>query len=314
MYFWLIPAVILGCLVGMSNTKDSIPDILLDFEQAIDHCFIELETDSQDDQDQVANRMRWRLFDPVGRDDQDDHDENETFIGPDTRNYCGVYSCIPEDVRRDLIQRLKFRSKTKSPSQPRKDAAYFSQALHFLDLAPGSLTFSILLFLTSQATGLLISALIPPKGFWCRDWLEFLMTGIWLFSTLLNHLPTYLRLTSAHHHRLIFYFVLVKDTLLAAVNLGIVIAVQVGMLNRCSCYSKDDTTGLAFPEVNAVEGTLVYGIEVTYPAVAFVGIVFELLILPGFVIWKYKEAFSVFLQRNDGKSNKRLFRVRSGRA
>jgi len=41
----------------------------------------------------------------------------------------------------------------------------------------------------------------------------------------------------------------------------------------------------------------------TYLAVIAVGIAFQLIIVPGFILWRYRAAVKVFLQRDDGKRN-----------
>jgi len=87
--------------------------------------------------------------------------------------------------------------------------------------------------------------------------------------------------------------------------MGGIIATQLGVFNRCSCYTRWGATGLALPENEAVGNTLFWRIDTAYPAVAFACVGFCLVVVPGWVLGRYGDAVRVFLQRDDGKSNLR---------
>lgn len=155
-----------------------------------------------------------------------------------------------------------------------------------------------LLIVTFAAlTGWLIGYLVPPIGWGCRNWWEFFIYLIWLFSALFERIPF------GAHHSLQFGLYFVKDLLCTAVTMGIVIAMQFGLLNRCSCYTPWGVTGFALPEMASVAETLLQRLEGAYPTIVACGIAVHLLIVPGLVIWRLRPAIRVFVRRDDGFSN-----------
>ena len=90
--------------------------------------------------------------------------------------------------------------------------------------------------------------------------------------------------------------------------MGMIIAGQVGIYNSAECYTLYGVTGLALPGMESVMNTLSYNIHSVYPAIAAIGIVLQLILLPGIVIWMYRPAMRVFLQRDDEQSNFPLLR------
>ena len=290
LYFWLIPAVILGSVIGASQTENAIPRILRRFQMELDHRFSSWKQ-------KLPNE---HLFDGL----------REVPATTQRQKSSGLYSWQPEDVRKDLIADIEsrtredaFRRQLKAGSKNTRS----SRLLRLMELAPGSWRFSFLLVLISLLAGMLISALVPPDGFWCRDWVELSIAAVWVLSDVLDYLPILLRWNSKDHYPRIYRFIFFKDALLGLCNIGLVVATQVGIMNKCSCYSMEGRTGLAFPEVSVVAGTLTYNIRLGYPAIAFLCIGFELLVFPGVVCYQYTEAFSVFLQRDDGESNLRYW-------
>ena len=87
--------------------------------------------------------------------------------------------------------------------------------------------------------------------------------------------------------------------------MGGIIATQIGVFNRCACYTLWGRAGLALPENLSVASVLFWRIDTSYPAIAFLCVGFQLVIVPGLVIWRYGFAIRVFLQRDDDASNLR---------
>ena len=88
-----------------------------------------------------------------------------------------------------------------------------------------------------------------------------------------------------------------------ALTMGGIIATQVGVFNRCSCYTLWGRKGLALPETPSVSNILFWRIDTAYPAIAFLCVGFQLVIVPGLVVWRYSSAIRVFLQKDDDSSN-----------
>lgn len=163
------------------------------------------------------------------------------------------------------------------------------------------------LSLTAAAfTGWLISYLVPPVGWGCRNYGELTIYLIWTFSALFEDFFCFFFLRD--HPSWEFWITFVKDFLCMGATMGMVIVSQVGMYNRAECYTLYGVTGLALPGMESVMNTLSYNIHSVYPAIAAAGIVLQLILLPGIVIWMYGPAMRVFLQRDDEKSNFPLLR------
>ena len=272
----------------MSQSENAVPRILRHFQADIDHHFARWE-------EKLPNE---HLF----------HGRREISSTTERQKNGGIYSWQPDDVRTNLIGNIRSRllwGPTGKQDTMASRKSFTSRLLWHLKLAPGSWLFSFLLVLFSVFTGMLISALVPPIGFWCRNWGELAIGVVWILSDFLDCLPTKFGFDSGKHYDRIYQFVFIKDFLFGISTLGLVLLVQVGVMNKCYCYSIEGSSGLALPQMRAVASTLSHGIESTYPAIAFLCIGFELLIFPGIVWYQHREAFSVFLQRDDGKSNLR---------
>jgi hypothetical protein len=174
-----------------------------------------------------------------------------------------------------------------------------------------SLLFPIIVFACGACGGLLISLLIPPVGVDCRHIGELLITFAWVVSASLNRLPIFAAAESesdgeetrrAKRNR--FRFIMVKDTVATAATMGGIVVTQIGVFNQCACYTLWGKTGLALPETNSVKTTLAWRIVTSYPAIAFLCVGFQLVIVPSLLLNQYGSAIRVFLQRDDEKSNK----------
>lgn len=84
--------------------------------------------------------------------------------------------------------------------------------------------------------------------------------------------------------------------------MGIVVYTQVGVFNRCECYTKRGQTGLAVPETPAIKEVLNRRLLRGYLGLALSGIVFQPVVVPFLVHRVYGNAIRVFTQRDDGLS------------
>lgn len=86
-------------------------------------------------------------------------------------------------------------------------------------------------------------------------------------------------------------------------TLGLVVATQIGIFNKCSCYTLGGKTGLTLPQIPIVKSALEHRLELQYPAITVTGVVAQLVVFPGIIVARYYAAVRVFLQRDDGKSS-----------
>ena len=246
LYFWIIPIVFVGSIIGVSQTEAAIPRILKRFQGDLDRLDltneIEMPNESLGDNDQ-------RIF------------------------HGGIYSWQP------LIS----------------DSSTTFWTVH--NVLP------LLVVIVGTATGLLVSGYVPPDGWQCRSWGELLISFAWFLSAgidvIINHFWPLRKNTQTR----LFWTMLIKDSVATAVTMGGIIATQVGIFNRCDCYTNGGSTGLALPQMPDVAETLFRRLSTVYPAITFTGIAIELIVIPVFLCSWYIDALRIFVQRDDRRSN-----------
>ena len=265
LYFWIIPAVILSSIIGVSQTEAAIPRILRRFQTDIDR--LELENALQLPNDCLDDSQR-RIF------------------------YGGIYSWQPQT------------------------SLATKQWWTTINVIP------YLVVTMATVTGMAISALVPPNGWDCRHngeiliwftWIlsaqiDILLIRVWPLDEMINkkmdkkneesHKKSQIKIQDK-----LFWSTIIKDFLATIATMGGVIATQVGIFNKCECYTRWGRTGLALPEMPEVAQTLFYRLQLAYPAFAFSCIGIQLILVPLFICVRYKDALRTFVQRDDRKSN-----------
>lgn len=240
-YFWIIPAVFLGSIIGVSQTEAAIPRILRRFQVDIKRLglprSVNLPNDCLDDK---AKRI---------------------FHG-------GVYSWQPQKCHTSRDNLLAY-----------------------------------LVVIVGTATGMAVSALVPPDGWDCRHNGEIFILLAWLLSAQADVFLCYLWPLTEYNQTKHFWTTGIKDLLFTIATMGGIIATQVGVFNRCSCYTLWGRTGLALPEMPDIAETLFYRVNMTYPAITFTSIGIELIVVPSFICIRYRDALRTFVQRDDRMSN-----------
>ena len=172
--------------------------------------------------------------------------------------------------------------------------------------------FAYLIVTMGTATGLVISALVPPDGWDCRHIGEVLVLIPWLLSALIDVWLRYLwplnkenqteNINRKNQDKL-FWSTGLKDVLATIATTGGVVTTQLGLFNRCECYTLWGKTGLALPEMPDTAQTLFHRLTTVYPAIAFTSIGIHLVLVPLFISVRYKDALRTFVQRDDRRSN-----------
>lgn len=302
LYFWIIPAVFLSSIIGVSQTEIAIPRILK-----------RLETDLvrspllNEDTKLLVKTLNERL------------DDTQTRIF-----YGGIYSWQPSaqqcemshpprmvrgpsdssyDNTRDKMPAEKLRADTIEAAPATEVAKRIQPAPRHSYWTRHHATLPYFIVILGTATGMTVSALVPPDGIDCRHIAQIAILIIWLASAELDILLNRMFPPIPKNHKTLFWCTYVKDLIATCTTMGAVIATQVGLFNRCACYTKWGKTGLALPEMPGIAHILRTRLGREYPAIVFTSIAIELLIVP-LAIWLwYVDAMRVFVQRDDGKSN-----------
>ena len=239
-YFWIIPAVFLGSVIGVSQTEAAIPRILRRFQ-------IDVERLNLPNKVKLPNNCL-------------EDKEQRTFHG-------GVYSWQPQG----------------------------SHLSHNI--------VSHVIVILGTATGMLISALVPPDGWDCRHNGEVLILFAWLLSAQMDGWLRHLWPLNKINHNKLFWSTCFKDLVFTIATMGGVITTQLGVFNKCECYTLWGRTGLALPEMPDVAQTLFYRLNTVYPGIAFASIGIELVIIPLFICIWYIDGLRTYVQRDDRMSN-----------
>ncbi|PUU78940.1 hypothetical protein B9Z19DRAFT_1125855 [Tuber borchii] len=118
-------------------------------------------------------------------------------------------------------------------------------------------------------TAALLSWMHPPNGLGCRSMTQILFCITWFLSALFTKLTG--RLFSGKYH---LRLVIVKDLILAIMQVGFMLAAFVGFYNSCFCWSNYFSLtrrGLAIIEVVQPQ-VLADMVRMKWPVIAFVGL------------------------------------------
>ena len=349
LYFWIIPAVILSSVIGVSQTEASIPRILrriqhrrpLSHPEKLAEVIACLNDDRRMAKENLAelskclddHKMRERKLAKIN--ESLEIDRTKTMVGLIERYKCLARRSKAMEKVTELNESLDDRRRIShggiyswQPFRWQRETSDNAQAGHIdgIPLASGDWkrhalpAYSIVILGT--ITGMIISGLVPPDGWDCRHVGELLTCMVWILSAWLDTLLNYmiplgdmsqkskdkvpgatLEKILEHKQNLLFRWTITKDVLTSIATLGGVIAVQVGVLNRCSCYTMWGLDGVALPGIPMVYERLRRRLSTWYPALAFTCIGIELLVIPVLIYWQYPDAFRVYLQRDDGKPN-----------
>ena len=239
-YFWIIPAVFLGSVIGVSQTEAAIPRILRRFQIDVERL-------------NLPNKVK------LPNDYLEDN-EKRTFHG-------GIYSWQPQ--RSHLSHNV----------------------------------LSHVIVIMGTATGMLISALVPPDGWNCRHFGEILILFAWLLSAHIDGWLRHLWPLNTDNHNKLFWSTFFKDLLATIATTGGIITIQVGVFNRCACYTRWGRIGVALPEMPDIAQMLYYRLTKVYFGTAFTSIGIELFVVPLFICIRYIDALRTYVQRDDRTSN-----------
>ncbi|KAL6722068.1 hypothetical protein ACLMJK_001173 [Lecanora helva] len=317
MFFWMLPTVILGSIIGVSQTEAARPNILKRFKKDLErsglltegtHLQIDiLNEELSDTEARVFNKgiPSWR---PSRQQDNlplpaqlrpSEQSENVQKTGEnlEKRQTKKEENCVVDDLEAVVVPNVV------AVSEPLSCSSGW--------LAHRSILAHTIVILGSAA-GMTISALVPPDGFDCRHICQLAILSIWLASAssniVLDKVFPLTRDVESRNRKSVFRFTLIKDLLAASSTVGTILATQVGIFNSCSCYTRWGSRGLQLPEMPDVAAILRSRLSREYPLIAFSAMGIELVIVP-LVVWLwYRDAMRVFVQRDDGESNQKTFR------
>ncbi|KAK4187135.1 hypothetical protein QBC35DRAFT_385585 [Podospora australis] len=279
-FLYMVPAVFLSAIIGVSQTERSIPRILKGFYEELAR---EQEQPSNEKMEVVSleNQSQVELESPAADEEKGIITIVEEEKKPITVNgkqtileriaHGGMYSWRPEIL---LPRNL-------SKSWPH-------------------ITLATIMVLLSVFVAGWISYRVPPEGFDCRNAGQMALLGTWLLSfafefvfVLAMDRLSHLQLRESWLYEIMF----VKDCVMGAAAVVMILVVQVGIFNRCDCFSLWGRVPVAFPQIPEVAAVLMRRIEFEWPAVTFGWIMIELGLCGG-IWWYYRDAIAVYNQQD----------------
>lgn len=269
LYLWVTSTVVIASLIGSSQTEDSIPRILHDLEYKLDTF-----QDKPARRPSIAQRVdvEWCKR------------SRERAING------GTYSWRPKKWKNG-----------HNGCEVKKTGLFMSSSI-------GIMFVGCSFFISAT-----LSYLVSPQGFSCRHVTESIVCvfpcglfncadmnrrfGIWLLSFLVECACERLLREKA-----VFWFVFWKDMFCALSNIAIIMLIQWGIMNSCSCWSGWGSTWVHLPQIPEVKSELMYFIRHVAPWIVFAALMLHFLLCVA-VIWWYLDAVRVFIQRDDGESN-----------
>ena len=299
LYFWIISAVIMASVIGVSQTEHAIPRILGRLQEDLERVFpSKFKLPNDYIHDKLGRVVKGGIYSwqPADGLKPSHPSATATYQGDDgfEATHSNSYKSVPQLVIHPTDTPL-------TPTTPVGSRNRLYASTKRMLMSPG--LFALLVVLAGTGTGILVSYLVPPEGFDCRHVAQVLITVLWLLSALADLLLQYLVPARVGHHKMRFWFVFCKDLLATVITVGGVMYAHVGVFNRCSCYTNWGRTGLALPAMPYVKSILAWRIKHTYPAITFTGIILQLVFVPIFVLLNNRHAVRVFLQSDHGSSN-----------
>jgi hypothetical protein len=274
---WLMPAVYFASIIGVSQTGEQIPDKLNDFRNQL--MALKETSDFPDISEEfpahiyVSNSGRGHGYSHTNQFAPLDNSLRFTSLRYQTG---GIYSCQPALVSKENAlpdhARLTWRTR------------FWCQTVAWLQVSSG------------VAVAIIISYGVPPVGNMCRIWGEISALLLWFVSWVADFLISWL-VAPRHQYKCMF----VKDAIAGSGIFVLIIVTQVGIFNRCGCFS-DRAGRVKNPLDWVVEAVLDHKFIKEWLPTVMGGVVLG-VILSAVASWWFMIGSRVYLQKSDGRSN-----------
>lgn len=281
LHFWIIPAIFLAAVVGVSQTESAVPEILKRFKDDFHSAFLPRQLQLPD----IHMKLR----------------ENRRTLG-------GIYSWQTQEIYKEVAEgTLKkiqdidgqgvIAQDTEDPGSKTQPVEPQNTKMKGITCPTGNERWRFACYMvipslpvaTAAVTSFIISWLVPPLGFNCRSISELVLLVWWVFIFCLDFHP---------YFRTKFYRTRIKDTVSAIGTIVVILVTLAGVMNSCWCDTLWGTAGMMLPKNPMMNDTFSARIVLT-----FVCILLQLLFVPLLIGWIYPDATRVFIQRDDETSD-----------
>jgi hypothetical protein len=303
LYFWIIPAIFLSSVIGVSQTEGTIPRILKDFRAAFTTDSILNDIKLPEVDDRKLRTVSGGIYawqpgsNPQGR--REPLHKCVWNVVSDKQNWLPLFTVASSTITAMLISGYV----PADGWQPRH-CAYTAYLIVWI------LSFLLTNWLKQSR----------PPVLWTCNFLSSTWSTMWRRLSK-KHRPSGYELPAAQspdgrykaEKYTMFLVAFVKDTIVALVTLGVLLYIQAGPFNNCSAYTLWGRRGLALPGMPEVAAILNQRIRQVYPAIAFTSISIQIFLIPIVVLVWNRKALRVLWQTDDGMSQfpRRWLRKRS---
>ena len=267
-FLYLIPAVFLGAVIGVSQTERSVPRVLNDLWRKLE-------------------KEGWTGLPQDGRSGTASSDSNSIEDKSDS-GIPRVDVSDPANVFHRMFHGGMYSWRPDLLLPGRLSSTW-----------PHVLLATLIVVLSVLVAGW-ISFCVPPEGFDCRNAGQASLLGVWLLSVGLDFVLTavmtrlgYDGKNSGYWYEMAFF----KDLAMASSVITAILMTQFGIFNRCDCFTLWGKVPLALPEIPQVAEVLTRRIAFEWPALTFGWIGVEMVFCA--VIWgMYRDAFRVYNQED----------------
>ena len=325
-FFWVLTAIFLGSIIGVSQTEERIRRILRRFHKDLGD-FGRLGESRPppkwlegNDEERVyrGGLYSWRPVDwhgkvaelpPLDQSHRHDNVDNQYRI-PTLQRFESFHISEGQTALLGAEEQLPAAHADDGASeeavQPPKQRSLHNASAgrsHWIkDFGRHQSIASVAIVVTPTITGAVLSSRVPPEGWNCRVISEVCVFLVWLLSFELDFVLDYF--VTLHHdkRKKLFWLMYTKDVICTLVTILFIMLTVSGCLNACSCWVSP-SLGLLLPQRSDVDKVLRERLRSEYPAYIYLGIGIELLVVPLIAWCKYPDALRVFVQRDDGESN-----------
>ncbi|KAK0663926.1 hypothetical protein QBC41DRAFT_284259 [Cercophora samala] len=312
-FLYMVPAVFLSAIIGVSQTERSVVRVLNDLGEKLMRVRWEASVAARGDVEDGARGTARdsRVASPASSETaKDESPGSEQWLLP---SYVGPPSS-PETMTitsTETVEKEQVEVPVVVEEQP-----IFQRVCHggIYGWRPEILTARMIrktwhhvalaaaLVVVSVVVASWISWRVPPEGFDCRNAGQAALLAMWLLSFVLDGVFAYYMERWDHLESGKGYWyeaVFIKDFIVGWAAVVMILVVQVGIFNRCDCFSLWGKVPVALPQIPEVAAVLMHRISFEWPAVTFGWIAIELAIC-ALIWWGYRDAFNVYNQEDGG--------------
>ncbi|ORX95507.1 hypothetical protein BCR34DRAFT_607932 [Clohesyomyces aquaticus] len=309
LYLWVTSVVVLGAIIGASQTEDSIPRILQRYE--IDMNGLKEPPGGPNSSIPAILEMFGRRMEQLQNAPAQEGASISNMLERLKKDIESLQSTpCPRSINEGWCEREGLRAvnggvyswKPRKWRPTKEGTKQWGDVLDEANIGTGSLLWYAFVATMVVGSSLVLSScftyLVPPKGPSCRHIGEGFMFSCWAVSFAGEF---FLERFITKDDRL-FTAVVCKDVSCALINISIILITQWGIFYRCACWTDLGRKGLALPQIPEIKRELMDMIRDTFPWVVGGAITFHILFCL-LVAVCYRDALRVFLQRDDGMSN-----------